>query len=131
MKDSDFSLAKNRFDYVEGATPSIVVVPQMPGLLVGQDYTVSYDEVNAGTRGSHDVIVTGKGNYAGEITLTYVVGPITLSEGNTAVYYAGTTSDNQPIVQVTVEGKSLRPDKDYKVVSVSEIPSLRIRSWNL
>lgn len=131
LKDSDFSLAKNRFDYVEGATPSIVVVPQIPGLLVGQDYTVSYDEANAGARGTHEVKVTGKNNYAGEIILTYVVGPITLSDGNTEVYYAGTTSDNKPIVQVTVEGKSLTPDKDYKVVSVSEIAGSDPKAWNV
>lgn len=131
LKDSDFSLARDRFDYAEGVTPSIVVVPQIPGLLVGQDYTVSYDEVNAGTRGSHEVKVTGKGNYAGEITLTYVVGPITLSEGNTKTYYAGTASDGNALVQVAVEGKALNPGTDYEVVSVSEIAGSSPKAWNV
>lgn len=130
LKDSDFSLARDRFDYVEGVTPSIVVVPPT-GLVRDQDYTVSYDEVNAGTRGTHEVKVTGKGNYAGEIILTYVVGPITLTSENTAVYYAGTASDGNAIVQVTVEGKALVPGTDYNVVSVSEIPGSSPKAWNV
>lgn len=130
LSKDQFKLNNEKFDYVEGQTPNVVVIPTVENILQDRDYTIDYG-VNTGDRGTHTITITGKGNYSGTVELTYVVGPITLSEGNTAVYYAGTTSDNQPIVQVTVEGKSLRPDKDYKVVSVSEIPGSDPKAWNV
>lgn len=129
LKPENFRLSNTRFDYKEGVTPDVRVIPNVENLLQDRDYTVEYAE-NPGERGTHTIKVTGKGNYAGTIELTYVVGPITLSEGNTVIYYAGTESDNA-LVQVTAEGKALVPDKDYEVVSVVAKAGTDPKAWDV
>lgn len=129
LKPENFRLSETRFEYKEGSVPNVTVIPTIANLLQDRDYTVEYAE-NPGERGTHTITVTGKGNYAGTVELTYVVGPITLSEGNTVIYYAGTESDNA-LVQVTAEGKALVPDKDYEVVSVVAKAGTDPKAWDV
>ena len=80
------------------------------------DYTVAYsNNVNAGKNAA--VVVTGIGNYAGEVRETFTIAPATLSVSDlssvSAAAYTGLEAE--PSVTVKHGGKTLVAGVDYKV----------------
>ena len=98
LSDSDFSLSSKVFTY-NGA----VQKPALnTSLKEGTDYTVSApDSVNAG---EHTLAVTGKGNYTGEIALSYQIQRATGSASVTMQNYAYGSTPSQPQVSSDTNG---------------------------
>lgn len=99
------------------------------------DYTVSYEKVNENSSatpvqgapvdaGSYNAIITGKGNYDGEIRKSFEIKPnasidITPAEPEDEVY---TGEEIQPAIRITgVKLTELEKDKDYTIVYENNI----------
>lgn len=119
----------------EAQEPAIAVKDGDTELSRTSDYTVSYEKVNENSSatpvqgapvdaGSYNAIITGKGNYDGEIRKPFEIKPnasidITPAEPEDEVY---TGEEIQPAIQITgVKLTELEKDKDYTIVYENNI----------
>lgn len=101
----------------EEIEPVVVVKDGTMTLVKDTDYTVEYmDNINAGT--SATVKITGKGNYTGSKTTTFVISPADLSNAVvTGVDKKYTGSAVTTTVTVTIDGVELKENVDYVVAN--------------
>ena len=102
------SLSATKTDYTGKQRP---VVVRISGLTQGVDYNVRY--INNVNVGDATVLITGKGNYTGTVTKTYVIYR-KMSTLNANLEYAEVEYDGkEKTPKVEIEG--LTEGKDYKV----------------
>lgn len=104
-------------------TPEITVRDGGIILKNGTDYTLKYTN-NTQIGDSAEVIVTGKGNYTGKLTATFAIAKevfdISLAEiGEIENQYYNFGEEITPDVTVTLPGKNLKKDEDYRVIYTS------------
>ncbi len=109
------TLSTEKYTYNGSAKkPEVTLRNGTKKLVEGTDYTVTYsNNINAGTA---KVTVTGKGNYSGTLTKTFVINPMSLSNAvvsdvSTQVW---TGSALKPAVSAKLNGKKLSVS-DYSV----------------
>ena len=115
------SLDETQFTY-DGAQkkPAVTVKCGDKTLAEDTDYTVAWpsDVMNVGKK---EVVVTGKGNYTGELRTNYeILPPPTFNaslDGSQAVYDG---TQKQPVIVVEAEGKTLVEGVDYTVAWPSD-----------
>ena len=96
----------------------VVIVQLATGsrtLKVGTEYTLSYkNNTNAGTA---SVIIKGVGNFTGSVTRTFIIKPVSLKDADVSkvIHKIYTGSAFKPSPKVTLDGKRLKKDRDYKL----------------
>jgi uncharacterized repeat protein (TIGR02543 family) len=84
-------------------------------LQAGTDYSVTYkNNLNAGVA---TAVVQGKGNFAGKVTKTFVIKPMSLEgkDVNISVITTNKGKAVKPTVTVTHDGKVLKQGKDFRL----------------
>ena len=102
--------------------PEVVVTFGSRTLVKGKDYTLSYKN-NKKIAAQKDakaptVTIKGKGSYTGSVTETFNIVPIEMTEENTRVSsmaYPYTSKTQTPAPTVTVNGKTLKANRDFVV----------------
>ena len=111
------SLEKTSYTYDGSAkTPAVTVNLNGKTLVRNTDYTVSYNNNTA--VGTANVIITGMGNYSGNVTAHFTITKADISKAavaleNTSYTYDG--SAKTPAVTVNLNGKTLVRNTDYTV----------------
>ena len=130
VQSIQFSLAQTSFVY-SGEAPALNVtgVDSSVGnytMQEGTDYTVGTVQVNAG---SHELTVTGKGNYTGSVELDYSIAakPITITDAvveNVTFDPAGYTLTVKEVVfDGVIEGETLVMGENGDYAAVAELTS--------
>ena len=130
VQSIQFSLAQTSFVY-SGEAPALNVtgVDSSVGnytMKEGTDYTVGTVQVNAG---SHELTVTGKGNYTGSVELDYSIAakPITITDAvveNVTFDPAGYTLTVKEVVfDGVIEGETLVMGENGDYAAVAELTS--------
>lgn len=122
----DFTAAKLAWDlpddYYNGKEkrPKISVTLDGVPLKVGKDYTLSYVNCkNASVSESAQVIASGKGEYAGSLSISFTIRPLSLNSGSVTVsrirdvVYNG--KSQEPSFTVKYGKTVLKKDVDYTV----------------
>ena len=120
MEDCTVSVSGSGYTYTGSAiTPQITVKQGARKLAAGTDYSVKYqNNVNAGTA---KIIVTGKGNYTGTATKTFVIQPLNLEKCDVSLpdgdSYAYTGEEVRPAVSVKYNGTqiSFEPSRTFSL----------------
>ena len=116
-------LQKTVFDYTKGVAyePEVIVTYNRSALTKGVDYDIDY--THNGKPGTGHAVITGKGNFTGEVIKDFAInGSIDITSDDNIEYHV----DNQayfsperggalPYVQVTYDGEELEFGKDYTV----------------
>lgn len=117
--DVTVSIPAGQTYYYTGAAvkPQATVTCSSKPLTENTDYTVQYkDCINAGEA---SVLVTGKGNYTGTVTLPYTIQPKSIAgaslEDITDHTYTYTGMPITPGVKVVMDGATLTRNQDYTV----------------
>ena len=123
-------LSQERYEY-DGKVkrPGVAVSVDGALLVEGEDYDVAYsDNTNAGDA---KVAVTGKGNFTGTATASFVIDPAPLSRAtvsclSTSHVYDG--AEKRPKVTVDFGGRVLAEEKDYTLsyANNTEVGTARI-----
>lgn len=117
---------ENGYEYTGTAIkPEITVADGKKILEAGKDYTVSYKnniKVNDASvaRTAPTVTVVGRGNYVGTFTETFKIEPYSFSEHGEGIFVEMASvvynkREQKPIPVVTLNGKTLKKNVDYKV----------------
>ena len=120
MEDCTVNVSGSGYTYTGSAiTPQITVKQGARKLAAGTDYSVKYqNNVNAGTA---KIIVTGKGNYTGTATKTFVIQPLNLEKCDVSLpdgdSYAYTGEEVRPAVSVKYNGTqiSFEPSRTFSL----------------
>lgn len=125
MADAEVTLDKSQLTYTGAAiTPSTTVSLDGEELEAGTDYIVSYkNNIDAGTA---SVIVSGTGNYVGEIAQTFEIARAELEADDCTFakekdVYVYTGEEVKPAVAVQHDGRTLTEEQDYSVSYQSNI----------
>ena len=119
------ALDETQFAY-DGAQkrPAVTVKHGDKTLAEGADYAVAWpsDVTNVGKK---EVVVTGKGNYAGELRTSYeILPPPTFSASLNMLRFVYDGTQKQPTVTVKAEGKTLNENADYTVAWPSDLTNV-------
>ena len=120
MEDCTVNVSGSGYTYTGSEiTPQITVKQGARKLAAGTDYSVAYqNNVNAGTA---KIIVTGKGNYTGTATKTFVIQPLNLEKCDVSLpdgdSYAYTGEEVRPTVSVKYNGTqiSFEPSRTFSL----------------
>ncbi len=111
------SLEKTSYTYDGSAkTPAVTVNLNGKTLVRNTDYTVSYNNNTA--VGTANVIITGMGNYSGNVTAHFTITKADISKAAVSLEKTSYTYDGSaktPAVTVNLNGKTLVLNTDYSV----------------
>ena len=111
------SLEKTSYTYDGSAkTPAVTVNLNGKTLVRNTDYTVSYNNNTA--VGTANVIITGMGNYSGNVTAHFTITKADISKAAVSLEKTSYTYDGSaktPAVTVNLNGKTLVRNTDYTV----------------
>ena len=115
IADAVISGISNKTYTGSAITQSAVVTYEGKQLVEGKDFIVSYkNNTNAGTA---TVTITGKGNYTGTMTETFIISPAPITETNVtglvAKTYTGKAITQTPVVKL--DSSTLTQNTDYTV----------------
>lgn len=99
----------------ETAAPSVSVTIGEKKLTQDKDYTVTVSE-GVDVKDTPYVVVTGKGNYTGEVTKTFAIKAKSITDGTCEIadaVFTGTAIE--PETELTVDGRTLKAGVDYTV----------------
>ena len=119
------ALSETQFAY-DGTQkkPAVTVKHGDETLIEDTDYTVAwpFDMTKAGEK---EVVVTGKGNYTGELRTSYeILPPPTFSASLNMSQFIYDGTQKQPTVTVEAEGKRLNENADYIVTWPSDLTNV-------